>query len=407
MAANKLNYPVDQRVRLLLVDDSELFRKFITEILGDSTALTIVGEAAGGLQALDRLDELKPDVVLLDMEMPGMDGMQTLHRIRQRSPVPVIMVSSLSREGSARSFDCLKNGAVDFIGKDALHPRKGAEQLKSELLYRIFCASRLQVNGGGAVTEESGARSGAAPSAMVDKRVIFCEDCGTRNVVESQSSNGAREEVRCSDCGDLLEAVTINAYRRVSSISVIGAGRGAALNLLRIIPWLPADSGSTQIVVLQENRDYTRSFCRYLNAISPTRVVELEDGMNIEGGNCYIGSCHDHFSMISHSTNFTIRKGSARPGQGALDQMFESIASIMKNRMLAMVLSGNQLDGEKGIQQVRKKQGFGVVLNAANCLCKELGENILRKSGADRIVSEQECIDLLTHFQDSQNTRVQ
>lgn len=407
MVANKHNYTVDRRVRLLLVDDSEMFRKFVTEILGDSKALTIAGEAAGGLQALNCLDELKPDVVLLDMEMPEMDGMETLHRIKQRFSVPVIMVSSLSREGSARSFDCLKGGAVDFIGKDALHPRKGTEQLKSELLYRILCASRVQVNGAEPLTEEVDSRSVAATSAPGDKRVIFCEDCGARNVVESQSPNGVRVEVHCKDCGDLLESVAINAYRRVSSISVIGAGRGSALNLLRIIPRLPSDSGCTQIVVLHESRDYTRSFCRYLNAVSPTRVVELEDGMNIEGGYCYICSYHDHFSMISHTTNFTIRKAGALPGQGALDQMFESIAAIMKNRLLAVILSGNQLDGEKGIQQVRKKQGFGVVLNAASCLCKELGENILRKSGADRIVSEQECIDLLIHFQDSQHARVQ
>jgi chemotaxis response regulator CheB len=126
--------------------------------------------------------------------------------------------------------------------------------------------------------------------------------------------------------------------------------------------------------------------------------------MNIEGGNCYIASSQDNFSMVSHSTNYTIRKSPQTSGRGGLDLMFESISSILKNRMLAMVLSGHQLDGDKGMQYVRKNQGYGTVLNAASCLCKELGENILRKSAIDRIVDEQDCIELLMTYTGAQNT---
>jgi chemotaxis response regulator CheB len=108
--------------------------------------------------------------------------------------------------------------------------------------------------------------------------------------------------------------------------------------------------------------------------------------------------------MVAHSTNYTIRKTPHTPGRGALDLMFESISSILKNRMFAMVLSGHQLDGDKGMQQVRRNQGYGTVLNAASCLCKELGENILRKSAIDRIVDEQDCIELLMTYTNGQNS---
>ncbi|MBT8353249.1 MAG: chemotaxis protein CheB [Desulfofustis sp.] len=400
MEAQTLNYSVNKSIRLLLVDDSELFRRFITELLADTNALTIVGEATDGSEAIKSINRLHPDVVLLDMEMPVMDGMEVLQKVREQVSTPVIMISSLSREGSARCFDTLKNGAVDFIGKDSLHPKKGVDLLKKELLYRILCASRVQSR-----MISNGLRTGdlAVKDEEEQKRVIFCEECGTRNVIEPQS-DGQPPELRCVQCDDLLEAIVISKYRRLSTIGVIGAGRGGAGNLLNIVPLLPESCSTTMIVVMQEATDFIESFTRYLNAVSAVKVIRLEEGMNIEGGNCYIASSQDNFSMVSHSTNYTIRKSPSVSGQGALDLMFESISSILKNKMFAMVLSGHQLDGDKGMQQVRRNQGYGAVLNAASCLCKELGENILRKSAIDRIVDERDCIELLLTYTNGQNS---
>ena len=400
MQAHTLNYSVNKSIRLLLVDDSELFRRFITELLADNKALTIVGEASDGSGAIDSINKLHPDVVLLDMEMPVMDGMEVLQKVRKQNSTPVIMVSSLSREGSARCFDTLKNGAVDFIGKDSLHPRKGVDLLKKELLYRILCASRVQSR-----TISNGLPAADHPikDEKEQKRIVFCEECGTRNVIEPRP-DGREQELRCTQCDDLLEAIVITKYRRLTTVGVIGAGRGGAGNLLNIVPLLPETCATTMIVVMQESIDFIDSFTRYLNAVSAVKVIRLEEGMNIEGGNCYIASSQDNFSMVSHSTNYTIRKSPPVSGMGALDLMFESISSILKNRMFAMVLSGHQLDGDKGMQHVRRNQGYGAVLNAASCLCKELGENILRKSSIDRIVDEQDCLELLMSYTNSQNS---
>ncbi len=401
MEADSHTYSVDKRIRLLLVDDSELFRRFIAEILADNASISIVGEAVSGRQALELAVKSKPDVILLDMEMPGMDGMDTLKRLVAESFVPVIMISSLSREGSARSFDTLKHGAVDFLGKDALHPKKGMERLKKELVYRIICASKVR---GKKAAGEFIPDSGGTADEAQQKRIIFCEECGTGNVFEAESEADSSGQ-HCRQCGDLLEAVVITKYRRVASIGVIGAGRGGAVNLLNIIPRLSRDYSGTTIAVMQEGLDYIDSFSRYLNAISDVKVIRLEEGMNIEGGNCYIASHFDNFNMVSRSTNCTIRKSTPAAGQGALDLMFESISSIMKNRMFALVLSGSQLDGDKGMQQVRKNQGYSAVLNAASCLCKELGENILKKCAIDRIVDEQDCVELLSAYQDANSLR--
>lgn len=401
MEGNTLNYSIKKSIRLLLVDDSELFRRFITELLADNSALSIIGEASNGSEAIDIVRKLHPDVILLDMEMPVMDGMETLHKIREQNSTPVIMVSSLSREGSARCFDTLKNGAVDFVGKDSLHPKKGLDLLKKELLYRILCAARVQSRN---TFKPLKTDTRSHENGEQQQRVIFCEECGTRNVTEPQP-NGKVEEPRCNQCGDLLEAIVITKYRRVSSVGVIGAGRGGAGNLLNIIPRLPETCSTTLIVVVQESADFVESLTRYLNAVSAVKVIRLEEGMNIEGGNCYIASSRDNFSMVSHSANYTIRTSNPVSGRGALDLMFESISSILKNRMFALVLSGHQLDGDKGMQEVRRNQGHVVVLNAASCLCKELGENILRKSAIDRIVDEQDCIELMMTYSNGQDAK--
>lgn len=398
MKPHTLNYSVDKRIKLAIVDDSELFRKFIAELLSERTVITIIGEAANGQEAVELLENIEPDVVMLDMEMPVMDGMEVLRHIMADKPKPVIMVSGLSREGSARSYDALKSGAVDFLGKDALHPKKGVELLRKELLYRLICASKVQVRKRPGLRREMVPEAGSPENS---ERVVFCEECGTRNVIEKRAGNG--HEFRCSQCGDLLDAVVITKYRRVSSIGVVGMGHGGCVNLLNIVPYLSGDSITTLIVVMHEPEKNVEIFSRYLNSISDIKVARLAEGMNVEGGNCYIAAAHDNFCMVSHSTNFTIRKGTPEPGQGAFDLMLSSLSQVMKNRLFAMTLSGQQLDGDKGMLQVKQNDGYGVVLNAASCLCKELGENILKKSVVNRIVTEEDCLELISRFQHDSN----
>lgn len=396
MKTHTLNYSADKRIRLLIVDDSELFRKFIGELLAESTVISIVGEAENGRDGLTMLESTNPDVVLLDMEMPVMDGMSVLRRVMDHDPVPVVMVSGLSREGSARSFDALKQGAVDFIGKDALHPRKGIGLLRKELLYRLLCASRLQIQKRPMEPYQAKAAADRQPPG---ERIVFCEDCGARNVIDADK-RGNGQELRCIECGDLLDGVVITRYRRVTSVGVIGAGHGGTANLLNIVPQLPVDCPTTLIAVLHQPASHIDLFARYLDSVSSVKVIRLTAGMNIEGGNCYIAAAQDTFCMVSHSTNFTIRKGSPEAGHGPFDLMLGSLSTVMKNRLFVLTLSGQQLDGDKGVKLVKRNEGYVAVLNAAGCLCKELGENILKKSDIDRIVTEQDCVDLICRFQD-------
>ncbi len=397
MSENHTKLSTRRQIRLLILDDSLMFRRFLRELLVDRSTILIVGEAANGLEGIELLNTCRPDVILMDMEMPIMDGMSALQHIMLHRPTPILMLSSISREGTARCFDALKNGAVDFLGKDQLHPGKGLEALKNELVYRIIRASKVKVQSK-AMIRGANNHSTAAPSA--EPRVVFCEDCGARNIIDP--GNGDEQgKVACRQCGDLLEAIDIPKYRRVSYIGVIGAGRGSTVNLLTIISRLPAEMSGALIVVLHETYDHIDSFVRYLKEFSSINVVRLNEGMNIEGGNCYIASSADCFHMVAHSTNYTIRQSIPEPGQGPLDLLINSIAAIVKSRIVALVLSGEQLEGVRGFQRVKQSGGTALVLNSASCLCKEMGENILKKCSVDKIVDDCECINFLLQAQET------
>lgn len=391
MAENNTHTPVHRQIRLVVADDSDLFRKFIRELLSNNSMVSLVGEAANGVEALDTIETCDPDVIIMDMEMPGMDGIAALNHIMHHHPIPTIMTSSLSREGSARCFDSLKNGAVDFISKASLHPGKGVDSLKAEILYRIICASKRNVQMAAVSNVDN---NQVFAQTVLEKQIIFCEDCGARNIIEPETDreNGA---LTCQQCGDLLDAIEITKYQRVSSVTVLGAGQGSFTNLLNIITRLPKEIRSAIIVVLQEKREHIDSFSRYLNALSNIKVLRLSEGMNIEAGNCYIACATDNLFMVSHSTNYTIRKSENDIAHGPLDLMLTSIAPKLKNNLVALIVSGEQFDGVKGMQQVKGCNGLTAVLNSAGCLCKELGENILKKCMVDRIVDEHDCVELL------------
>ena len=124
----------------------------------------------------------------------------------------------------------------------------------------------------------------------------------------------------------------------------------------------------------------------------------MVDGLNIEGGNCYIASSHDNVYMKPYSAQYTIRRTKTIPGYGPVDLVMNSVTSVFKDRTAGIIMSGVELDGEKGVNAIKKNDGLSAVLNASNCLCKEMGENILRKCLVDKIVDLTDATDFITEL---------
>jgi len=133
------------KVSILIVDDSLVFRKFLGDIFDDSEEITVAGEAQNGIEALDMILKTKPDVILLDMEMPLMDGMTALQHLMIHKPTPTIMFSSLTEKGTARCFDTMKNGAVDFVCKNFIFQKNSLQTYQKLLIDKVKKASQIKL----------------------------------------------------------------------------------------------------------------------------------------------------------------------------------------------------------------------------------------------------------------------
>jgi two-component system, chemotaxis family, protein-glutamate methylesterase/glutaminase len=376
-------------VTVLVIDDSQAFRILLRDIFNNHPRISIVGEAANGIQGLDLLIKLNPDVILMDMEMPLMDGMTALQHLMIHTPTPTIMFSSLTKNGTARSFDTLKNGAVDFVCKDIFFQGQLLDALKESIINKVLNASGVYVKS----IEPVFPGTNMFPQSPANiQKVVFCEECGCREVVNLTNSMEINE-IKCSQCGDRIELNSINKYRRNNFITFIGAGEGGFSNLLNIIPKIHAEISGSLIVQIYADFDHVVAFTEYLDSVSNMKVIRSQDGLIIEGGNCYVASCNENISLKPYSAHYTLRcKEKNFSGITPLDAAMCSISAIFKDHAAAFILSGNEIDGEIGVSAIQKNNGSVYVLDTKTCFCKRMGENIMKKCHPEVIPDESDIV---------------
>ncbi len=371
-----------ETVSLLIVDDSLVFRRFLGDVFEDCEDISIVGEAENGIEALDMVLKTNPDVILLDMEMPLMDGMTALQHLMIRFPTPTIMFSSLTEEGTARCFDTMKNGAVDFVCKDFIFQENSPKSHEQLIVEKVKKAARVKLK-----SREPFYSGFSLPTdkTEVEQRVVFCEECGNREVAPIVQSQPLCT-VTCSQCGDLIE-VSLSAhsqYRRNTFITVLGGGDGSFFNLLEIIPQLEPQMGGALIAVIHQSEEHVNRFAANLDAISPTKIARATEGDHAAGGNCYIISGKDYMSIKPYSTQLTLQKVQKKELKGGpLDILLASVSTVYKNRAAGIILSGEENDGDQGVSILVKNGGTQGILDPRECYSKSMGSNIVQKCNLD------------------------
>ncbi len=377
------------RISVLVVDDSLVFRRFLRDIFENTDSIEIIGEAKNGIEALDLILKAKPDVILMDLEMPVMDGMTALQHLMIHRPTPTIIFSSLSNEGTARCFDTLKNGAVDFICKDFMFQEKNLEIYKEKIVRKVFNAAANRVR---SIEPMFSLGFDKTDQPSSEKQVIFCEDCGTRQYLDT-GKEATIKELRCSNCGDVIDISNTDKFRRNSFITVLAGGRGCFRNLLNIVPQFDADMGGALIAVIYDDPRHVNAFAEYLNSISRMKVVRVRENMIIDGGNCYITSSNDLFCLKPFSANYTFQSvPDAGEGRGGLDLLLTSVATVFKNRTAGVILSGEATDGVQGMLTLAESQGASLILDPSDCLYKDMGLMIREKCGLKKNLSEEELV---------------
>ena len=381
-------------IPVLIVDDSLVFRRFLRDLLEDCQEFTIVGEAQNGIEALDMILRTNPAVILLDLEMPLMDGMTALQHLMIHRPTPTIMFSSLTEEGTARCFDTLKNGAIDFIYKDFIFQKSALQSQKQILIDKVKKAACLKVKAREPVLSYAPAEN---ETLTTEKRVVFCEECGNREVVAYQTGEPIRS-VLCSQCGDTIEInfSPHNQFRRNTFVTVIGGGEGCFYNLLELIPRVDPEMGGALIAVIHQDNDHVSCFAEYLDAISAMKVVRAREGVSIEGGNCYIVSGQDYMRLKPYSAQLTLQRlQKSTVNGGPLDILLASVSTVFKKRASGLILSGDNLDGDKGMAILMKNGGIPVVLDSNECYYRSMGQNIVNKCTIEKTYQTDNILDII------------
>jgi two-component system chemotaxis response regulator CheB len=301
-----------RRIRVLVVDDSVVIRRLVTQVLSEDAAIEVVGVAANGVIALARIPQVNPDVVSLDIEMPEMDGIETLRRIRAEFPaLRVIMFSTLTARGAKHTLEALSLGANDYVTKPSNVGSldRSMERLRAELVPKIkqFFESE--------------------PAAPLPAPAL----------------------VR-----PVSNYIPIVPYK--PEVVAIGVSTGGPNALAQIFPEFPADFPCPILVVQHMPPLFTRMLAERLCNQSRLQVDEAAEGMAVEPGHALIAPGDYHMQVVRRDQRLVVRldqgppQNSCRP---AVDVLFSALAKVCRGRVLAVVLTGMGQDGMRGSQELK------------------------------------------------------
>ncbi len=296
-------------IRVLVADDSALMRELITSMLSSDPGIEVVGAVPDPIVAREKIKQLNPDVLTLDIEMPRMDGISFLEKLMALRPMPVVMISSLTQEGADATLRALEIGAVDFIAKPAINLQSGLLAKQSEIIAKVKAASRAHVRRWTPETTEGG-------TAL------------------KRPAN----------------------YSSTEKIVVIGASTGGVEALHHVILQMPSDSPAI-LITQHMPEQFTASFARRLNGAAQIRVSEASDGERVLPGHAYIAPGDRHLRLARSGANYICSvKGIERVSGHcpSVDVLFSSAAESAGKNAIGVILTGMGKDGADGLLAMRQ-----------------------------------------------------
>jgi two-component system chemotaxis response regulator CheB len=310
-------------IRVLVVDDSALMRKLLTKMLSAADDIELVGTAMDGSFALKKVEDLRPDVVTLDLDMPNVDGLTALEHIVDRYQIPVVLVSAHTEEGASITFEALSAGAVDFITKPQRVLSTPLDALGAKLIEKIRVAAGVKVR-----------RLKTRPKTSREPT----------SVPSTSSPNGANHLV------------------------VIGASTGGPHALSYVLPQIRADFPAALLIVQHMPEGFTTMFAKHLSDLSTIEVKEAANGDPVVPGRALVAPGGSHLRVQQVGSAPTVVLSKSSPVQGmrpSVDVLFRSAGEIYGGRTVGLVMTGMGEDGAEGIEIIRKAGGHTLAQDRA------------------------------------------
>lgn len=321
-------------IRVFVIDDSVFFRKALARALAFDREVSLVGEAASGREALEKIPQCRPDVVTLDIDMPGLNGIATLREIlRLRPELPVIMLSALTQDGARVTLDALSFGAVDFIDKGSFSIMD-ISALSRELLRKIDVWK---------------------PDASVKHRRVF----PAVPVLPDDVAKPPRSSSR-------TPAVKIRW--KDYSVCVLGASTGGPPAIQKIIQSITPDFPLPIAMVQHMPPGFTKAFADRLNGLSPLAVSEAVDGDALEPGRVLLAKAGMHLRVNPDMTVSITSEPSALAHIPSVDVLMKSAATALSGNVVAILLTGMGSDGALGMRDILQQGGLTIAEDESSCI---------------------------------------
>lgn len=344
-------------IKVLIVDDSAVVRQVLSQMLNDAPDIEVIDVANDPIFAAKKMEKQWPDVIVLDIEMPRMDGITFLKKIMQERPTPVVICSSLAEKGAELSLNALAAGAVDIVTKPQLGIKNFLEEAANDICNKIRVASTAKLN---------------------------------RTHVRSTYGSVAAKEVAPQNLSSMVKTT--------DKIVAIGTSTGGTQALELILTQLPKTAPGL-VIVQHMPEKFTAAFAQRLNTLCAIEVVEAESGDRIIPGKAFIAPGGKHLEVQCSGAQF-ITKVSAGPAVNrhcpSVDVLFRSVAKNVQQNAMGIILTGMGDDGAQGLLSMRKSGSKTVAQNEQSCIVYGMPREAIKLEAADIIVDLKDMAKIIS-----------
>jgi len=335
------------KIKVIIVDDASFMIKALSEMLGSDPDIDVVGVAKNGQEGLQKIKELKPDVITLDVDMPVMDGIRTVRHIMIESPVPIVMLSSLFNHGEI-TFEALRLGVVDFLPKPSGAISKDIRDERTKIIDRVKIAADEQID--------------------KVRRVKVCK-------LDSRDRLTERYE-----------------FRQLDYIVSIGTTLGGPNTIINLMSQLSPELPATVVVIQEISQKILPAFVEKFNEYTPWRVEVGIEGTVLEQGVCYVCSYNEPL-VVKNNQNSEYCLVSGNNPREPLNDLFSSVAEAFNENAVGVLLTGIGNDGSRGFMSIKEKSGTTIAQSTETCVYPNLTHSAIESGVVDSVISANQLAD--------------